>query len=134
VILKKSTRYPVGPSQLLRRDSRNEHREIGFICVVSVDRSFPRASTEGCTSGNLPYSPHQGGLIVSDGGEHEDHVWLCDARLLECLLGGLATSYVGIVMSTHADPSIDSHGRTTSYSPGPSWPRKDEPRCPGARS
>jgi hypothetical protein len=36
------------------------------------------------------------------------------------LLGGFTTREVGIVMSTHADPSIDSHGRTTSYSPVPS--------------
>jgi hypothetical protein len=58
-------------------------------------------------------------LIVSNRAEHEDEIWFDDARLLECLLGGLTTSEVGIVMSTHADASFGSHGRT-SYLSGPS--------------
>src|SRR5918997_7076500 len=101
------------PSQLLRRDRRNEHREIGFICVVSVYRALRRATCEGCTSGSLADRTHQGVLVVSDRGEHEDEVWVADARLLQCLLGGLTTREVGIVMSTQADPSFDSHGRTS---------------------
>jgi hypothetical protein len=44
-----------------------------------------------------------------DGGEHEDEVWLIDARSLHRLLGGLTTRYVGIVMPTHADPGVGSH-------------------------
>jgi hypothetical protein len=54
-------------------------------------------------------------LSVSDRGEHEDEVWPVDARLLQCLLGGLTTRDVGIVMAAHADPGFDSH-QYTSFS------------------
>ena len=55
---------------------------------------------------------HQGGLIVSDRGEHEDEVWLGDTRVLQRLLCGLTTRDVRIVMSTRADARFGSHGRT----------------------
>src|SRR5215217_3210516 len=102
------------PAQFLRRDRRNHYGEIGFICIVPVYRALSRTTCEGCTSGSLPYSPHQGGLIVADGGEHEDKVWPVDACLLQRLLGGLTTRDVGIVMIAHADSGFGSHGHTSS--------------------
>src|SRR5215212_7388756 len=98
------------PPQLIRRDRRNQHREIGFICVVSIYGALRRTPCEECASGSLPDCAHQGVLIVSDRGEHEDEIWLNDARILQCLLGGLTTRYGGIVMATHADPGFGSYG------------------------
>src|SRR5918995_3643093 len=101
------------PSQLLRRDRRNKHREVGFICVVSVYRALRRATCKGCTSGTLADCAHQGVLILAGSGEHEDKVWSVDARLLQRLLSGLTTSYVGIMMVAYADPSFDRHEYTS---------------------
>src|SRR5215218_5848755 len=98
--------------QLLRRDSRNYYGEIGFICVFSVYRALSRTTCEGCTSCSLPDRLHQGALIVSDRAEHEHEVRFADPRLLECLLGGLTTCYVGIMVVAHADSGFGSHGRT----------------------
>src|SRR5918992_833482 len=87
---------------------------MGFIRIFFAYRALTRATREECTSGSLANSLHQGVLIVSDRGEHEGDVWPVHARLLQCLLGGLTTRYVGIVMSTHADTSFGSHGRASS--------------------
>src|SRR5919107_1227953 len=102
------------PMQLVRRDGRNHHREVGFVCVFSVYRTLSRTTCEGCTSGSLADRPHQGVLIVSDRAEHEDEIRFADPRLLQSLPGGLTTRDVGIVMATHADPGFGSHRRTSS--------------------
>src|SRR5919112_2672150 len=98
--------------QLVRRDGRNHHREVGFVCVFSVYRALSRTTCEGCTSGSLADRLHQGALIVSDRAEHEDEVRFADPRLLQSLLGGLTTRYVGIMVVAHADSGFGSHGRT----------------------
>src|SRR5688572_8350147 len=97
----KSGRYPVGPLQLLRRDGHDDHREVGFIGVVSIYRALRRTTCEGCPSGSLADSTHQGVLVVSDRGEHEDEVRFADLSFLQCLLGGLTTREVGTVIKAH---------------------------------
>src|SRR5215207_585323 len=110
----KSGRYPIGPEQLLRRDSRNHHRETRFIGVVSIYRALRRTAREGCLSGSLADRTHQRVLVVSDRAEHEDEVRFADPCLLQCLLGGLTTRDVGIVMTAHPDAGFGSHRRTSS--------------------
>src|SRR5215213_11973441 len=100
------------PPQLFRGDRRNHHREVGFICVVSVYRALCRTTGEGCPSGGLADRTHQGLLVVSDRAEHEDEVRLADPCLLQSLLGGLTTCYVGIMVVAHADSGFGSHGPT----------------------
>src|SRR5215207_3905661 len=109
----KSGRYPIGPEQLLRRDSRNHHRETRFIGVVSIYRALRRTAREGCLSGSLADRTHQGVLVISDRAEHENEVRFPDPCFLQCLLCGLTTCYVRIMMPTHADPGFGSHGRTS---------------------
>src|SRR5215203_206073 len=110
-------RYSVVPPHLVRGDRRNNHRETGFIGVVSIHRALCRATCEGCTSCSLPDRSHQGALIVADSGEHDDYLRLDNARLLKCLLGGLTTRNVGIVMAAHADSGLGCH-EYTSYISG----------------
>ncbi len=56
------------------------------------------ATGEGCAPGRLSHRLQQRTLVVSDCGEHEDEVWLSDARFSECLLGGFTTRDVRIMV------------------------------------